>query len=196
MFMDISAARDSVQSQTFHSKNSSPPGVFLTATTLAFLLQTSRISTPRAFKSSQVATAALKSRLSRTVSRVPSICSPPSLQIVDQLTILYAKLLAESIPLFLAACFLPQCDVGRNVVLGQRTLLGFAASRDDCALPAVNGLPQALVVVRGYSSCAPKRCRISSAVSKSWAGCVRYRCATSRWISSSEYSHTVLSPWP
>ena len=40
MFMDVSTARDSVQSQTFHSKNSSPPVVFLSATTLAILLET------------------------------------------------------------------------------------------------------------------------------------------------------------
>ena len=102
------------------------------------------------------------------IETVPSICSPPSLQTVDQLTILNATLLAESISPFPCQRASSRSAMRAvNVVLGQWTLLGFAASRDDGALPAVNDLPQALVIVRGYFPCAPKRCRISSAVSKS-----------------------------
>ena len=54
---------------------------------------------------------------------MPSICTPPALQIVDQLTTLSSKLLAQSISIAQSTCIHPQRDACRDVVLAQRTHL-------------------------------------------------------------------------
>ena len=97
---------------------------------------------------------------------MPSIYTPPALQIVDQLSTLSSKLLAASISLAQSTCFLLQRDACRDVVLGQGTPLD-SLSLVMMGLPAVNDHPQALVVVRGHSHAHQNTVVFSSAVSKS-----------------------------
>ena len=97
---------------------------------------------------------------------MPSICTLPALQIVDQLTPLSSKLLAESIPIAQSTCFLPQRDACRDVVLGQGTLL------DSQSLvmmgPAGRQRPSTGACRRAWAvPCAPDTVVCSSSASKS-----------------------------
>ena len=104
---------------------------------------------------------------------MPSVCTPAALQVVDQLTSLSSKFLAQAISHAPSTCFLPQRDACRDFVLGQGTLLdSLSLVMMDLAgrqRPSTGACRHARAL-----PCAPDTVAFPSAASKSSAARARF----------------------